>query len=682
MVMRVSGLVSGMQTEEIIKDLMKIEQARVDRHYQQRQLLEWKRDDFRDVNTRLLALKNSLLDLKLESTFTGKSVASSNSAIVTATATSKAIPGSYQVKVNHLATRATLNSSTALGSTEDKTSLAKQFGIDPTTVINFAISGKDGKQVRFSNQAQYLSMEKIITDINKADIGIRAYYDAGVDRVFLSSTAYGNDGQINIEMDSLVAPGQSFAKDILKLGVDYSAPNSGSDRVITSDALYVLNPAAPAGSTPPLASGTTTLAELYPPGGAPGQVNFTLEGNGGSQDFTFSSTDSIDTVIATINGGTTGITAAFDSATGRMTLTSPESAPGSGVALLAIRADGQLFLESKLNLAMSTTSGQRASIDFEGSTGLEFDSNQFTLNDIQFNLLGTSPETVTLTVDNNTDAALEKIKDFIEKYNTAVEYLNTELSETRYRGNKSAENFPPLTEEQKKDMSEDEIKKWEEKARSGMLRSDPLIRSLVSETRSEASGILMNRVSADRIKDPADLVDGLSYKSLAAIGITTATYIPNSTENGKLMIADEEKLRAALRDDPDSVMKLFTLTQEEDREVKVTYWEDGREVTRMETRTLVFSVGIAQRLYDAVSDGMNRITDEAGMTTSAYDNSALGKQIGRVNERISDLLENMKMVEERYWRKFTAMEKALQQITMQGNWLMQKIGEMGGGQQQ
>jgi len=69
---RFSGLASGLDTESIVKQLMQVERMKVDRYYKQRQTLEWKREDYREINTKLLALRNSVFDLKLQEPFWAK----------------------------------------------------------------------------------------------------------------------------------------------------------------------------------------------------------------------------------------------------------------------------------------------------------------------------------------------------------------------------------------------------------------------------------------------------------------------------------------------------------------------------------------------------------------------------------------------------------------------------------
>ena len=91
MAIRISGLASGFDIESIIKEAMRGEQARVDAVRQQKQILEWKREQYREANTKFLALRSSLLNLKLQGTFMAKTVTSSDPAVLSATASSSAV---------------------------------------------------------------------------------------------------------------------------------------------------------------------------------------------------------------------------------------------------------------------------------------------------------------------------------------------------------------------------------------------------------------------------------------------------------------------------------------------------------------------------------------------------------------------------------------------------------------
>ncbi|RKJ42305.1 hypothetical protein D7X33_35830, partial [Butyricicoccus sp. 1XD8-22] len=82
---------------------------------------------------------------------------------------------------------------------------------------------------------------------------------------------------------------------------------------------------------------------------------------------------------------------------------------------------------------------------------------------------GASVSAVTLTSSTDVDNMVDKIKKFVETYNGLVTTINGKLKESYDR------NYPPLTDEQKEDMSEDEIEKWEAKAKTGLLRNDSIL---------------------------------------------------------------------------------------------------------------------------------------------------------------------------------------------------------------
>ena len=113
MPLRVSGLASGMDIDQLVSELMRAHRMRVDKSYQQRQILEWQREDYRTINSKLLALRNAAFDMKLQGTFMGKSAFSSNSNVLTATAGVNAGVGEYSITVHSLASGVTKSSTEA-----------------------------------------------------------------------------------------------------------------------------------------------------------------------------------------------------------------------------------------------------------------------------------------------------------------------------------------------------------------------------------------------------------------------------------------------------------------------------------------------------------------------------------------------------------------------------------------
>jgi flagellar hook-associated protein 2 len=514
--LRIGGLASGIDTDSIIKELMKAHRIPLNRLNQDKQILLWQQEDYRAIYDSLRTFRDKVFSMKLQATYLAKKASSSNEAAVTATANPTATPGTYTVTVNKLATgvskvsQGTLPEETEGGITK---TLKAQFNLSYDN-LTFTLEGANGKK-DFLFNTNTANIYTVVAEINAANLGITASYDATLNRFFLTTTSTGATAKIKVTNDPnnfLTGPKEDGSDNTLKLKMKlYSAgpPESG----------------------------------LY-----------------------------------------TGQDAEFDLNIGDATVqnyTSPTNTP--------------------------------------------------TVAGITLNLKQADPNNpVTITVSNDTDAVFNAIKDFVNAYNEIIDKINGKLTEPRYR------DYLPLTDEQREQLSDEQEKKWEEKARSGLLRGDSLLESVVSRMRATMSAVVPG------------LTGGQGYKTLAQIGITTLSY----EERGKLYI-DEAKLKDALQKDPDGVMNLFTKSAE-------NYAEKG----------------IAMRLYDDVNSAMALISARAG-TSSSYstaDNSAIGRQIAAMNERISTMEERLQQLEDRYWRQFTAMEQAIQQMNAQSAWLAMQLG--------
>ncbi|UZW67081.1 flagellar filament capping protein FliD [Priestia flexa] len=169
-----------------------------------------------------------------------------------------------------------------------------------------------------------------------------------------------------------------------------------------------------------------------------------------------------------------------------------------------------------------------------------------------------------VNVSNNTDKAVESIKDFVTKYNELIATLNGKTTEERYR------DYSPLTDAQRESLTDKQAEQWEEKAKSGLLKNDSILSSGLNQMRS-------NWYSA---------VSGITgeFKQLTDIGITTST---NYMDRGKLVI-NETKLKEALEKDPQSVMDLFS--------------KNGETTSEK---------GIVRRLRESVADTVSKIEQRA-----------------------------------------------------------------------
>lgn len=660
MTIRLGGLVTGIDTESIIKASLQPIQQRIDRQSQLAEIVEYRKQEYMSFNTKLLTLRTKSLDLKLESTFTSKEAVSSDESVLTATASADAVNGVYDIKVNSLATRVAVNSTAALGSSGDATSIATQFGLDESAVVSFTLKGSEG-EVTLRSAAGDFSMDDLIQGINDAEIGVTAWYDEGTDRVYMNSSTYGTDATLSVKQDGVEGTGQGFLTDILKLDFDYTSLNypTGapvSRQIANSEAIATTNPPA-----------STTLASFYGSGETvPTTVYFTLEGYLGSADYALGTTTTLSGLAAAINAdtATTGLTAAYDEGTGSFTLTGAEDPANPGSALVAIRgdytsADQRLgFLGDKLKLSMDSVSGSGAEIEYNG-TPLTMDSNEFTLNDINYSLINSSGgDIVRVTVSADTDKAVEKITAFVEAYNEIVDYCYTKLNESKYKdsSDKYAE-FMPLTDEQREAMTETEIELWDAKWKQGQMANESLLRSVYNSLRHIASDMITDKGTAENIADSSSLVSTVLYRSLSAIGITTPQYEQGSSDNGKLQI-DENALREALETDAESVCKLFTLTQ--------TVSHDGT--------TTEYDVGLGLRFYEEIDTSISLIGAKAGWGNSTYDTSYMQKELYRYAEKIYDLQVYYDEQETTLWNRYASLETAIAQLQAQSASFAAKMG--------
>jgi flagellar capping protein FliD len=106
----IQGLASSLDTETIIEEIMKSRQAQLDALEAKREKLVFRKTALRNFNTQLLALQQTLLDLKLSTTFNMKSATSSDTGVVAAKAQSTATAGQHSVKVTQMAKPAQVSS--------------------------------------------------------------------------------------------------------------------------------------------------------------------------------------------------------------------------------------------------------------------------------------------------------------------------------------------------------------------------------------------------------------------------------------------------------------------------------------------------------------------------------------------------------------------------------------------
>lgn len=238
------------------------------------------------------------------------------------------------------------------------------------------------------------------------------------------------------------------------------------------------------------------------------------------------------------------------------------------------------------------------------------------------------------SISRDVDAIVNNIKEFINKYNDLVSKIYNKITEKRNR------DYLPLTEEQKAQMKDTDIQKWEEAAKKGLLYGDSIL-----------SGFL-NNLRYYLYKAVPGLPSNLD--TISEAGIETYSYF--ESKEGKIYIKDESKLRQAISNNFDAFVKLFT--------------SSGSDTNTIEDD------GILQRFYNIANDTLKKIYDKAGKPyfTSSYDpNSSIGKQLRSIIDQMNAEQERLQKIEDRYYRQFTQLERLIAQMNTQSSWLSQQF---------
>ncbi|MDR0671701.1 MAG: flagellar filament capping protein FliD [Oscillospiraceae bacterium] len=335
-----------------------------------------------------------------------------------------------------------------------------------------------------------------------------------------------------------------------------------------------------------------------------GDIAFTI----GGRDFSFRSTDSLKTIMDTVNASDAGVTMRYSQITDTFTL----EATGSG-ALAAADTTGGFLAAVGLDGGVNPVHdpAQKAQIKING-VSLERDSNEFELDGISLKLTGVTDSALTFGVKRDVQGTVDKIKDFVEAYNTLMDTLYGKLTEKKNYG------YKPLTTEQRAELSESEAALWDEKAKSGLLHSDQSLRSLTDNLRTAFTSAVGD------------------MGGLAAIGLSGSSYRYQQASHIEI---DEEKLRAALEADADKVYQLFAARV-----------ESGGQIDTAKS-------GFVVRAVDAV-DRFTSETTEVSLKSLASTITDWDNKMTAENTRLYNLQES-------YYKKFAAMETALAQLQSQ-----------------
>lgn len=249
-----TGLASGLDTQSIIADLMKVERTRVTDLEKQKTLVEWQKDAYNELNTKIYSFyKTELFEFKSSGTYNKKSVSSSNTSVVTVNSSNGAANGTHAIDVTTMAQSSFLTGTElgndlngdAITSTTQASELIN-FA-DPDVPVTLRISLDGGTNYSEISVESDDTVAEIIAKFDDLELDMNISYDSNFNRIFVSSTETGAGVQIQFDGEDGLLDALGFADNIDPLldnrsgtaGVDASFSYNGTDLTSSSNTITV-----------------------------------------------------------------------------------------------------------------------------------------------------------------------------------------------------------------------------------------------------------------------------------------------------------------------------------------------------------------------------------------------------------------------------------------------------------
>lgn len=390
----IGGLVTGLDSNNIIAQLIGIERQPVLRLQNRIQVFEQQQETLRSFRTQLQSFRDVLKDFQLNDVVSQFGAASSDETVLTATSAGEnPTVGTFVIDVTQLASATVSTSSSVLGAPINPAAALNSSGISSTVTGNtFSINGAAITLDPATN-----SLNDYVNAINSSGAGVTATYDAVSDKVTIANSTPGDTSLINFgatEDDS------SFLSVIGLEGATQFTGGGGSTEVTSSRNLGAV-------------SGSATLNAVNFAGGNVSAGSFQINGVSISVDPT---TDTLFDIVNRINGSDAQVTASLDTSTDTLRIVASD-----------LGSRGTSFVSGTsnfLDITNLTSATQNVGTDsqFTINGGPVQTRNGNTVNDaltgvtLEFASLGSS----TVAISTNNDAILEDVRELIDGFNEAV----------------------------------------------------------------------------------------------------------------------------------------------------------------------------------------------------------------------------------------------------------------------
>ncbi|MBK5244793.1 MAG: flagellar filament capping protein FliD [Eubacteriaceae bacterium] len=603
----IGGLVSGMNTDELVQGLTLGTRTKISQQGQKVQGLEWKQTAYRTVSKALNEFQSKYLDVLAKTNMRSTSFyntvqATSPSTKIAVTSASSGNEGAITIgAITQLATNQVFQSKVPVTNLMTGKMESVTPGIMTATDVTALLDKIEGKSIKLTldGKVKTVTFDTAFMTSARANLssgGLQSAFQTAVD------TAFGaNAVQLTVTADQLgfTASGSQLTVNALNgdtttlgfLGIK----DGQSNKLDTSKSLGDLA----------FATSLESGVDLF---------KTTING----VKFEFNKTDALSTVMSKINSSDAGVNMSYSSISDKFTMTAKNS--GAGENIVFSEEQGNLLVSMGLTLGTGETipQGQNAKL-IVNNVEITRSSNDIEVDGVKISLLETTAAPISISMKQNASALLEPIKSFVADYNAMIDLVNGLVKED------ADSAYKPLTDTQRETMSEKQIETWETKAKVGLLSGDNLLRGIASKMQTMMYG--------SAVKGGISLYD---------LGITSAGY----NENGKLVV-DETKLKAALETKGSAIKELFTT--------------EGTglasSLNNIITEATKTTGGQGHRGF---------LIEMAGYeSTMSNTENNITKNIDFENKAKTKLETRLKAEETRLWAQFTAMETALSRLNAQ-----------------
>lgn len=521
MAMRLNGLVSGMDTETIVSQLVQARKTKVDEAVKAQKKLEWKRDAWKTLNSKVIKLFDGVLgNMRFESSFIKKTTKVSNSNVVSVITGEGAMNSVQSLKVQQLAKSAYLTGG-KLDATYNGSTTMGQLGFEGDTGrISVNVDGQSTEITINSNT----TVDEFVDQLKAAGVK-NASFDAQKQQFVL-------DGD-----------GKSFSVSGMDIGGVTMLSKLGLDGAATPSTNPLKGDALPSRKY----NGDTNLWTL----GIDGDRTIKVKVGGEEKEIKVNSATTLQQLATQLNDA--GVTASFDATNQRFYIASKESGTANDFTI-----EGADQASNDLLATLGLTAGSGAikdeAVDAKITlNGVEYESsrNTFEINGLTLTVNATTAdnETVTITTQDDTDGIYDMIKNFFKEYNELINEMD------KLYNADSAKGYEPLTNEEKSAMNDTDVEEWETKIKDALLRKDDTLGSLSSAMKEiMLSGVTMSNGSK---------------MYLTNFGIETLNYFtaPENEKNAYHIDGDPDdtntsgnadKLKSMIANDPDTVVEFFS----------------------------------------------------------------------------------------------------------------------------